>query len=72
MAILIVSSLFTLIDPNSVNEICFAALFGSLPLNIIVKASLIANVAITINTKLIPSDKFMFPKVNLEISDNES
>ena len=67
-----VSSLFTLIEPSSVNEICLAALFGSFPLKIIVKASLIANVAMTINTKLIPSVKFILLKVNLVMSDNES
>ena len=72
LAILMVSSLLTLIDPSSENDICLVARFGSLPLNIIVKASLIAKVAITMSTKLIPSDKFILPKVNLEISDNES
>ena len=62
----------TLIDPKSVNEICLAALEGSLPLIIIVKASLIAKVAITTKTKLIPSDKFILLNVNLGISDNVS
>ena len=59
----------TLIEPKSVNEICFAAFVGSFFLRIIVKASLIANVAITTKTKLIPSDKFIVLKVNLGISD---
>ena len=36
----------------------FAALVGSLALNIKVNASVIAKVAITTKTKLIPSDKF--------------
>ena len=71
-AICLVSSLFTLIDPKSVKEICFAALEGSFPLIIIVKASLIANVAITTKTKLIPSDKFILLNVNLGISERVS
>jgi hypothetical protein len=64
--------LLTFIEPKSVKEICFAAYVGSLPLIIIVKASLIAKVAITTNTKLIPSDRFMVLKVNLGISDKVS
>ena len=71
-AICFVSSLLTLIEPKSVNEICFAAFVGSFFLRIIVRASLIANVAITTNTKLIPSDKFIVLKVNLGISDKVS
>ena len=63
---------FTFMDPKSVNEICLAALEGSFLLIIIVKASLIANVAITTKTKLIPSVKFILSKVNLVISDKES
>ena len=35
-------------------------------------ASLIAKVAITNKTKLIPSIKLIFPKVNLVISESES
>ena len=41
-------------------------------LKIIMKASLIAKVAITNKTKLIPSIKLIFPKVNLVISERES
>ena len=50
----------------------FAALVGSLALNIKVNASVIANVAITTKTKLIPSDKFILLKVNLGISERVS
>ena len=73
-AICLVSSLLILIDPKSVNEICFAALVGSLPLIIIVKASLIANVAITTKTKLIPSDKnepYDMKELILKVADEE-
>ena len=72
LAIFLVSSLLSLIEPNSVIEICLAALAGSFPLIIIVNASLIANVAITTSTKLIPSDKFIVLKVNLGMSDKVS
>ena len=72
LAIFFVSSLSSLIDPNSVKEICLAALVGSFPFIIIVKASLIAKVAITTNTKLIPSDKFILLNVNRVISDKLS
>ena len=47
-------------------------LSNSFPLRIIVKASLIANVAITTKTKLIPSDKFIVLKVKRGISDKVS
>ena len=64
--------MFNLIEPSSVNEIALAARLGSEPLKIIIKASLIANVAITTKTKLIPSDKFILLKTNLGISDKVS
>ena len=70
--ILVRSSLFILIEPSSVNETCLAAAVGSLRFRIIVKASLIAKVAITTRTKLIPSVKFILLNVNLVISDKES
>ena len=66
------SSLLILIEPNSVNETCLAAAVGSFLFNIIVNASLIAKVAITTKTKLIPSVKFILLKVNLVISDKLS
>ena len=66
------SSLLILIDPSSVSETCFAAAVGSFRFNMIVKASLMANVDITTKTKLIPSVKFILSKVNLVISDRES
>ena len=66
------SSLLILIEPNSVNETCLAVAVGSFLFKIIDKASLIAKVAITISTKLIPSVKFILLKVNLVISDKES
>ena len=61
-----------LIEPNSERDTCLVARLGSFPFKIIVKASLMANVAITTNTKLIPSVKFILLKVNLVISDKES
>ena len=70
--IFFVSSLSNFIDPNCDKEICLATLVGSLALKIIVKASLIAKVAITTKTKLIPSDKFMLLKVNLGMSERVS
>ena len=66
------SSLLILIEPSSVKETCLAALVGSFLFKIIVKASLIANVAITTRTKLIPSVKFILLNVNLVISDKLS
>ena len=70
--ILPLSSLSILIEPNSVSETCLAAAVGSFLFKIIVNASLIAKVAITTSTKLIPSVKFILLKVNLVISDKES
>ena len=64
--------LLILIEPNSVNETCLAAAVGSFLFKIIVNASLIAKVAITTRTKLIPSVKFILSNVNLVISDKES
>ena len=72
MTIFFVSVLSSLIEPNCEREICFAALVGSLALKINVSASVIAKVAITTKTKLIPSDKFMLLKVNLGISERVS
>ena len=66
------SSLLIFIEPNSVNETCLAAAVGSFFFKIIVNASLIAKVAITTSTKLIPSVKFILSNVNLVISDKES
>ena len=70
--IFFLSSFSIFIEPNSVKETCLAAAVGSFLFKIIVKASLIANVAITTKTKLIPSVKFMLSKVNLVISDRLS
>ena len=66
------NSLLIFIEPNSVNETCLAAAVGSFLFKIIVNASLIAKVAITTRTKLIPSVKFMLLNVNLVISVKES
>ena len=70
--VFLVSSLSSFIDPNSLSEMALAALLGSVPRNIIINASLIAKVAITTKTKLIPSDKFILLKTNLGMSDNVS
>ena len=70
--IFFVSSLSSLIEPSSVREIAFEARVGSVPFKIIVRASLIAKVAITTKTKLIPSDKFMLLKTKRGISDKVS
>ena len=70
--IFFLSSLLILIEPSSVKETCFAAAVGSFRFKIIVSASLIAKVAITTSTKLIPSVKFILLNVNLVISDKLS
>ena len=72
MYIFVLSSLLILIEPSSVKETCLAALVGSFLFKIIVNASLIAKVAITTSTKLIPSVKFILLNVNLVISDKLS
>ncbi len=70
-AISLTSSLDNLIDPSLFKLASDALKLISSFLKIIMNASLIANVAITKRTKLIPSIKLMLPKEKRVISDKE-
>ena len=65
-------SLDSFIEPSLLIFASEALKLISIFLKIIIKASLIAKVAITNKTKLIPSIKLILPKANLVMSDNES
>ena len=68
----LISSLDNLIDPNFSLLTSEALKLMSIFLKIIIKASLMAKVAITNKTKLIPSIKLILPKAKRVMSDNES